>query len=156
MGADAHTLSPTALVHEAYLKLHRAQERGTLQSLEQHQFFPAAARAMRQILIDHARKRRARLDAEASSEQIRHTKPDFEEGTRIVDLGPTRAADILDLDAAITGLEAFDPEAARLVQLRFFAGLSVEQAAEVMGVGRTTAEGWWRLSRALLTRKLCE
>ncbi|MFZ4575346.1 MAG: ECF-type sigma factor [Phycisphaerales bacterium] len=150
----SHTLTPTSLVHEAFVKLQRAEDRGTLQQLRRAQFFPAAARAMREVLVDHARKRISRLSAEAHGSQARVALSGAEEGTRLIDFGPSRAEEILDLDAAITGLERFDPEAARLVTLRFFAGLTVPVAAEVMGIGESAAEGMWRASRAWLARKL--
>jgi RNA polymerase sigma factor (TIGR02999 family) len=131
-----HTLQPTALVHEAYLRLvgdQRFDGRG--------HFFAAAAEAMRRILVDAARRKgrdkrgggRGRVDL-----------ADYE---ATADLP---ADDILALDEALTRLTADDPDAARVVQLHFFAGLSIEQAAEALGVSRATAYRQWSYARAWL------
>ena len=130
------TLQPTALVHEAYLRLasgQRFESRG--------HFFAAAAEAMRRILVDNARRRRA----------VKHGGD-----RRRVDLDgqdpPARPApeEVLALDEALARLATEDPEAAQVVRLHFFAGLSVEQAAEAIGVSRATAYRQWSFARAWL------
>ena len=131
-----HTLQPTALVHEAYLRLVGDQAydgRG--------HFFAAAAEAMRRILVESARRKgRARRGGD-------RRRVDLDEYQ--VTLDPP-ADEILALDEALTRLAAEDPEAARVVQLHFFAGLSVEHAAEVLGVSRATAYRQWTFARAWL------
>jgi len=138
-----HTLSATALVHEAYLKLVGPRQ---VPWAGRGHFFAAAAQAMRRILIDHARSRAARGGG----------------GVRLEDIGDINAlaaADseqILAVDAALVRLETDDPEAAAVVRLRFFAGLSVDQAAEALGVSPRTAARLWGYARAVLYRELTE
>ncbi|MCA9280259.1 MAG: sigma-70 family RNA polymerase sigma factor [Phycisphaeraceae bacterium] len=137
-----HTLSATALVHEAYLKL--VGPRDVPWEGRAH-FYAAAAQAMRRILIDHARSRSVR----SSDRKVR-----LED---IGDVGALAAADsekILAVDAAVTRLEIDDPEAAAVVRLRFFAGLSVDQAADAIGVSPRTAARLWTYARAVLYREL--
>lgn len=138
-----HTLSATALVHEAYLKLVGPRQ---VPWAGRGHFYAAAAQAMRRILIDHARSRAARGGG----------------GVRLEDIGDINAlaaADseqILAVDAALVRLETDDPEAAAVVRLRFFAGLSVDQAAEALGVSPRTAARLWGYARAVLYRELTE
>jgi RNA polymerase sigma factor (TIGR02999 family) len=132
-----HTLQPTALVHEAYLRLVGDQEfdgRG--------HFFAAAAEAMRRILVESAR-RKGRVKRGRD-----HRRVEF--GEYAVVTGDSPADEILALDEALTRLAAEDPESARVVQLHFFAGLSIEQAAEALGVSRATAYRQWSFARAWL------
>jgi RNA polymerase sigma factor (TIGR02999 family) len=142
-----HTLSATALVHEAYVKL--AGPRQVPWANRGH-FYAAAAEAMRRILVDHARSRAARGRA------------DGERGVRleaIGDVGALSGAEpeqIVAVDSAVTRLEREDPEAAALVRLRFYAGLSVEQSAEVLGMSSRTAARVWTYARAVLYRWLRE
>ena len=130
------TLQPTALVHEAYLRLVGGQR---FESREH--FFAAAAEAMRRILVDNARRRKA---AKHGGDRRR------------VDLDgrdvPARPPpeEVLALDEALARLAAEDPEAAEVVRLHFFAGLSVEQAADALGVSRATAYRQWSFARAWL------
>jgi RNA polymerase sigma factor (TIGR02999 family) len=133
------TLQATALVHEAYLRLvgdgEAAQWNGRAH------FFGAAAEAMRRILVDQARRKRA--DKRGG------------QGCRVpldeIDVGFTSSPDeLLDIDQALTRLAAEDPQAARLIQLRYFGGLSIEDAAEVVGVSRSTAYEHWSYARARL------
>ncbi|VTR92443.1 extracytoplasmic sigma factor ecf : Marine sediment metagenome DNA, contig: S01H1_L07814 OS=marine sediment metagenome GN=S01H1_18078 PE=4 SV=1: Sigma70_ECF [Gemmata massiliana] len=134
--SPGHTLQPTALVHEAYLRLV-----GDQQFEGRGHFFAAAAEAMRRILVESAR-RKGRV--KRGGDQRRVDLDDFE-----VTVGPP-ADEILALDEALTRLTAEDPEAARVVQLHFFAGLSVERAAEVLGVSRATAYRQWTYARSWL------
>src|SRR5262245_39895347 len=134
------TLEPTALVHEAYLRLVEGGETSREnQWRNRGHFFGAAAEAMRRILVEGARRKkcvkhggdRARVDLKAGEV-------------------PAPPEDILALDEALTRLEQEDPAAARVVQLHFFAGLPLEQAAETLGVSRATAYRQWTYARAWL------
>ncbi len=136
-----HTLQPTALVHEAYLRL--VGQRSVSWANRAH-FFGIAARMMRRVLVDHARRR---LAAKRSP------------GTLYVALGedaaaPDRTPELLALDRALTELERLDPRQARVVELRFFAGLSVEETAEVAGVSTATVKREWRTARAFLRHEI--
>lgn len=137
-----HTLQATALVHEAYLKL--VGNRQVPWSGRAH-FFAAAAEAMRRILVDHARA---------------HRGPKRGNGRRrmplnVVDLAaPDQFAEILSLDDALSRLEAVSADLAQVVRLRFYAGLSVEETAEVIGVVPRTVERRWAAARAWLFREL--
>jgi RNA polymerase sigma factor (TIGR02999 family) len=135
------TLDPTALVHEAYLRLAVGQEApGEVQWRNRGHFFGAAAEAMRRILVDNARrKRRPKHGGDRA-------RVDLQEG----DVPVSPPEDILALDEALTRLEQEDPAAARVVQLHFFAGLPLEQAAEALGLSRATAYRQWAYARAWL------
>lgn len=136
-----HTLSATAMVHEAYLRL--VGPRQVPWTTRGH-FYAAAAEAMRRILIDHARARRARGGGAVRLEDV-------------ADVGSLAAADsalIVAVDAALTRLESEDPEAAAVVRLRFYAGLSVDQAAESLGISPRSAARLWSYARAVLFRSL--
>jgi RNA polymerase sigma factor (TIGR02999 family) len=136
------TLQATALVHEAYLRL---VGDGPPVDWEGRGHFFAAAEAMRRILIDRARRKAA-------------TKRGG--GLRRIDIEPVsvaddgREAEWLALDDALTDLERHDPQAARLVKLRYFAGLSHQQAAQALGVSRRAADRLWSLARAWLYQRL--
>ena len=136
-----HSLSPTALVHEAYLKLvdqHRVQWKN------RSHFFAIAARLMRRILVDHAR-------AHATLKRDTGLKVPIEH----VDLGTDpRDIDLLALDVALDRLTAFDQRQAELVELRFFGGLTVDEAAALLGVSPITVKRDWALARAWLYREL--
>ncbi len=137
-----HTLQPTALVHDAYVKMvgaadSRFRDRG--------HFFAVAARAMRQILINHARDRRA---AKRGGGAGRVTLDEAAVA------GPTREVDLLELDDALARLENLDERQCRIVELRYFAGLSVEEAASVLGVSEPTVKRDWRMARAWLFQEL--
>ncbi len=133
------TLQPTALVHEAYLRLVGAGPEQPWNS--RGHFFGAAAEAMRRILVDQARRKQA----VKRGGQGRRVPLDA------ADVGFTSpAGDLLDIDEALTRLAADDPQAARLIQLRYFAGLSIEDAAEVVGISRSTAYEHWSYARVLL------
>lgn len=136
-----HTLSATALVHEAYLKI--AGPRVVPWSGRGH-FYAAAAQAMRRVLVDHARSRQARGRA----------KLPWRELTDVAALAGADSEQILAVDAAIARLESEDSEAAEVVRLRFYAGLSVEQAAQTLGVSARTVARLWIYARAVLYRRL--
>lgn len=138
-----HTLRATALVHEAYLRLAGPRE---VSWANRAHYYAAAAQAMRRILIDHARSGRARRAREAAAAGF----PD------VAALAGQDAETILAVDAALSRLEVEDPDAAAIVRLRFFAGLSVDQAAQATGVSPRTAARLWSLARARLHRFLTD
>jgi RNA polymerase sigma-70 factor (ECF subfamily) len=140
-----HTLQPTALVHEAYSRL---VDQSSIEWRSQHQFFALASRAMRNILVDHARTRdRAKRGGGVQTLSLE------EVASKSNDVAPI---DILALEDAISNLAQLDPRKASLVELRYFGGLTLEDAAAVLGVSRATASEEWRLARALLHRALRE
>jgi RNA polymerase sigma factor (TIGR02999 family) len=139
---SGQTLQATALVHEAYLRLVDAERAQQFNS--RGHFFAAAAEAMRRILVDNARRKqskkrggdRVRLDLDqlaATSDRLDH---------------------VLDVDAALVGLAAADPQAAELVKLRYFAGLTIPQAADALGISPRSADFLWAYARAWLLRSL--
>lgn len=136
------TLQPTALVHEAYLRL-ADQQRSRWQNRQQ--FFAVAARMMRRILVDHAR-RRQRLKRGGAADKI-----SIED---LTGLGVERPPQLVALDEALSAFEAIDPVKAAVVELRFFGGLSVDETASVLGVSVPTVGRYWRLARAWLLREL--
>jgi RNA polymerase sigma factor (TIGR02999 family) len=147
MGSESpdHTLQPTALVHEAYLRLIGPADRNRWDG--RGHFFAAAAEAMRRILVDAARRKRREKHGGGRN--------------RIdLDAAPTAAPDprhdLLALDAALTRLAAEDPQAARLVELRHFAGLSVAEAAQALGISPRTADRVWAFARAWLHREVAD
>jgi RNA polymerase sigma factor (TIGR02999 family) len=137
------TLQPTALVHEAYLRLVGDPE-GSDWDNRGH-FFAAAAEAMRRILVDNARRKGRRKRGggltrrDLDAEQV--TTPEIRE-------------DLLALDEALTKLAATNPQAAQLVQLRYFAGLSIPEAAQTLGVAPRTADRLWAFARVWLLREV--
>jgi RNA polymerase sigma factor (TIGR02999 family) len=136
------TLQPTALVHEAYLRLLGGGEE--LHWDSRGHFFAAAAEAMRRILVENARRKQA----------VKHgggtRRLPLEEFHRVTE----SPEDLLDLDDALTRFAAEEPDKARLVQLRFFAGLSTPEAAAALGISVATAERWWTFARAWLYSEL--
>jgi RNA polymerase sigma factor (TIGR02999 family) len=140
-GGDA-TLSTTALVHEAFLKLGDGER---WSANDRSHFFALAARAMRQILVGAAR---ARLRIKRGGGQA--VLPLDEEGVGI----EARAEELVALDEALGELAAHDPDLARLVEWRFFAGLSVAEIAETLDVSDRTVKRQWRTARAFLHREL--
>ncbi|MCO6436871.1 MAG: sigma-70 family RNA polymerase sigma factor [Phycisphaerae bacterium] len=137
------TLQPTALVHEAYIRL--VGDADVKWDGRSH-FFAAAAEAMRRILIENARRHQSLKRGGAVSQRT------IAEGDAIVDFGDID--ELLDLDAALTKLAAEEPELAKLVELRYFAGLSVEDTAESLGVSPRTVKRNWAFARAWLGREL--
>lgn len=137
-----HTLQPTALVHEAYLKLVGSDPRQPWNG--RVHFFAAAAEAMRRILIDHAR-RKHRVRRGGAMQRV-----ELKDLVDIEQIAEREEDDILALDEALTQLAAADPRRAELVRLRYFAGLTLEQAAELLGISRATADRHWSFARAWL------
>jgi RNA polymerase sigma factor (TIGR02999 family) len=136
-----HTLRPTDLVHEAYLRL-RAQN-SAWQNREQ--FFAVAARLMRRVLVDHARARKAAKRGQALRVELTDS------------LSPTippPQPDLIELDQALEELARRDPRLETLVELRFFGGLTQQECAEVLGVSLATANREWALARSWLWRRL--
>lgn len=138
-----HTLQPTALVHEAYLKL----ANGSSNWKSQTHFQAVAANAMRQILVDHAR---ARKTQKRGGDWLRVTLSAEAAAT------PGDDVDLLALDDALEQLAQFDARKARIVELRFFGGLTCAEAAEEVGVSPKTAEADWYFARAWLRDRLSE
>jgi RNA polymerase sigma factor (TIGR02999 family) len=147
--APGHTLQPTALVHEAYLRLVGPQREGEapaeLRFNSRGHFFGAAAEAMRRILVESARRKLG----------VKHggglQRQDLEEYDVPVTVPPK---ELLALDEALARLAADDPDAARIVDLHIFAGFSIEEAAEALGVSRATAYRQWSYARAWLRCEL--
>jgi RNA polymerase sigma factor (TIGR02999 family) len=139
------TLQATALVHEAYLRLVGGEPARPWDG--RRHFFAAAAEAMRRILIENARRKQAgRHGGGRRRERL--------ERLELAAVVPPNPLDLLDLDEALTRLAAEDSDAARLVELRYFAGLTVPQAAEILGLSPRSAERLWAYSRAYLYRAL--
>ena len=137
-----HTLQTTALVNEAYLRL---VDHENIQWQSRAHFFGVAAQAMRRVLVDHARSRGY---AKRGGGAVKVT---LEEGALVA---PARAEEVMAVDEALARLEALDPRKARVVELRFFAGLSNEEAAEALGVAEVTVRREWRTAKAWLLREI--
>ena len=138
-----HTLQPTALVHEAYLKLVGADPQQPWNG--RVHFFAAAAEAMRRLLIDHARrKHRARRGGGKKRVEL----GDMDDIEMVTERG--QPDELLALDEALMQLAVADPRRAELVRLRYFAGLTLEQAAELLGISRATADRHWAFARVWL------
>ena len=141
--SPGHTLQPTALVHEAYLRL---VGKDTAQHWDgRSHFFAAAAEAMRRIVVETARRKK----------RIKHGGGHERVEVELADL-PTHlpAEELIALDEALARLEQLDPVKARLVTLRYFAGMTIEQAAEVLHISRVTAHRYWTFARAGLHQQL--
>ena len=136
-----HTLQPTALVHEAYVRL----VGGKVPPLNRAHLFAIAARLMRQILVDHARKKAAQKRRGAASVLA------LDESIPAPDI-PT--VDILALDEALTELHAFESRLCRVVELKFFAGLNIDEIAQALDVSPATIERDWTVARAWLYQRL--
>jgi RNA polymerase sigma factor (TIGR02999 family) len=140
-GMQGHTLQPTALVHEAWLKL----AGGDAQFANRQHFLGVAAKAMRSVLVDHIRRKRA--DKRGGGAE--HTPLD--ETVAFLEAGEV---DLLDLDDALADLETDDPVLARVVEMRFFSGMTNKEIAAVEGCSESTIERGWRLARARLRERL--
>ena len=137
-----HTLQPTALVHEAWLRL--AATQNTVWNGRAH-FFGAAAEAMRRILVEHARRKGAQRHGGGQS------KMDLDQ---IQIAAPARDEELLALSEALEQFTQRDHRKAELVKLRYFAGFTTEEAAEILGISVPTADRWWRYSRAWLSQEI--
>lgn len=137
-----HTLQPTALVHEACLRLIAGQE---IQWQNRCHFFGIASRVMRQVLVDHSRERGA---LKRGSDHQRVTLP------ADLQVRPIDAAEMITLDRALGRLEELDAQQARIVEARFFGGLSVEETAEYLEISPTSVKRYWRRARAWLYSEL--
>jgi RNA polymerase sigma factor (TIGR02999 family) len=137
------TLQATALVHEAYLRLVGTEE--TQHWNSRGQFFAAAAEAMRRILVEQARRKRR------PKHGGQHRRVDLDDARCIAPVSSDR---LLDLDEALSRLEATDPLAASVVKLRYFSGLTMPQAAEALGISLRNAERNWTYARTWLHREL--
>jgi RNA polymerase sigma-70 factor (ECF subfamily) len=137
-----HTLQTTALVHEVYLRL---VDREGVEWQNRAHFFGVAGKAMRSILVDHARARGA---AKRGGAARRLTLG----AVSVAEAEP--AVEVLALDEALSRLADLDPDQSRLVELRYFAGLGIEETAEVLGVSPATVKRQWRVARAWLRREL--
>jgi RNA polymerase sigma-70 factor (ECF subfamily) len=141
-----HSLEPTALIHELYLGL--VDQRRTKWE-NRAQFFGVAAQLMRRILVDHARARHAQKRGGGAG----LLPIDAADGAADDTPGPSHV-DLLELDQALERLTAQSPEQSRIVEMRFFAGLTVEETAHVLGRSPRTVKREWRLARAWLFREL--
>ena len=135
---EGHTLQPTALVHEAYLRL---IDQTQVRWQNRAHFFGVAAQMMCRILVDHARTH----NAEKRGGEFQLLSLDEN-----IDVSATPAADLVALDDALNRLAAIDEQKSRIVELRFFGGLSVEETAEVLGVSAPTIKRQWRMAKAWL------
>jgi RNA polymerase sigma factor (TIGR02999 family) len=136
-----HTLQPTALVHEAYLRL---VDQPHVQSPSRAQFFAIAANLMRQVLVNHAERHRAAKRGGGNKLVLRDVDA----------LVAPRGVDLIALDQALNRLAQFDPRQSRIVELRFFGGLTEEEIAKVLNVAPITVKRDWRIARAVLHREL--
>lgn len=141
-GVEAKTLESAALVNEAYLKLVRAN---AIRFESRLQFFALCAQIIRHILVDHARNRRYAKRG-GGAVQIPFDEAEFG--------SPMSGVEVLDLDRALTSLSRVDPRKARVVELRHFGGLSVEETAEVLRISPETAKRDWKMAKAWLLREL--
>ena len=140
---SGHTLQPTALVHEAYLRLAGVHD---LRFRSRAHFYGAAARVMRRVLVDHARHRGRIKRGGPEREMVA-----FDEA---IDTPIDAQVDFVALDEALVALEHISPERARVVELRYFGGLSVEDTAEYLGVAPATVKRHWAFARAWLFQRL--
>jgi RNA polymerase sigma factor (TIGR02999 family) len=136
-----HTLQSTALVHEAYLRL---MKQGAADIENRGHFLAVASRLMRQILVDHARAHRAAKRGGGLKLELDDDMA-FQQGPNV---------DLIVLDRALNELARLDPQQSRIVEMRFFGGLSIEQTAEIIGVSRTTIKREWSTARAWLRREV--
>jgi RNA polymerase sigma factor (TIGR02999 family) len=133
-----HTLQPTALVHEAYLRL---VDQSRVEWQNRAHFFGIAAQIMRRLLVDHARQHRAAKRSGGAA------KLSLDEALGVID---ERSTDLVALDEALEALAELDPQKSRIVELRFFGGLSIEETAEVLGISTPTVTRQWRMAKAWL------
>jgi RNA polymerase sigma-70 factor, ECF subfamily len=137
-----HTLQPTALVHEAYIRLTKVQE---LEWHSRSHFFATAATIMRRILVDHARAQ------QAEKREALHNAISLED---VLVVSTTRSSELVALDEALSKLAHLDPRRSKIVELRFFGGLSEEEIGTVMGISARTVKRDWRIAKAWLYDEL--
>ncbi len=137
---SAHTLQPTALVHEAYFRLLRQRD---MRWQNRAHFYAVAAQLMRRLLVDHARAR-------AAAKRGHGVEVSLAEPEAL----SSRGVDMIALDAALARLAELDPDQARILELRFFGGLTVEEAAEVLRISPATVKREWSMARAWLYRAM--
>jgi RNA polymerase sigma factor (TIGR02999 family) len=137
-----HTLEPTALVHEAYLRILGREQ---LHLASRAEFFALAAQAMRRVLVDHAR-RRAALRRGGDLREVTVVGLDV--------FGVAQDSHLVELDEALTRLAALDPRQAKVVELRFFGGLEIEEIATTLDISVSTVQREWRMAKAWLRREL--
>lgn len=140
-----HTLQPTALVHEAFL---RFVNQGRAQWESRTQFFAVAAQVMRRVLVDHARTRRSAKRGGGAHHVT------LSEATPAMERAEAETVDLLALDEALERLTALDPAKVRLVELRYFAGMSVAETAAALGVSPSSVDREWAVARRWLRREL--
>jgi RNA polymerase sigma factor (TIGR02999 family) len=157
-----HTLQRTALVHEAFLRLVNQKE---VRWQSRAQFLGLASQLMRRILVDHARNRLAAkrgagapvISLDQTGAALEPAGADSGDGpTAAVDVASDPEVDLAAIDAVLARLEALDPKQGRIVELRFFGGLTIEETAEVIGISEATVKREWVLARAWLRRELTE
>ena len=139
-----HVLQPTALVHETYLRL---VDQRQADWCNRSQFFAVTSELMRRILVDHARRR---MMAKRSGQWTRVVVDDD------TAIGHPPDVDLLDLDAALSELASFDPRKSRIAEMRFFAGLPLEEIGDALAISRATVERDWQMARAWLFRRLTQ
>ena len=137
-----HTLQPTALVHEAWLRLVNAQAQSWQNRAH---FFGAAAEAMRRILIERARRR---------SRQRRGAGAEHLDADELEIASPMPDEQLIALNDALERFAVLEPQQAQLVKLRYFVGLKIEEASEVLGISKATADRWWAYSKAWLFHEI--
>lgn len=140
-----HTLQPTAIVNEAYLRLARLDR---IEWKDKTHFFVAAAGAIRRVLVDSARAHRAAKRGGGNANRVTLT------GVSLHDERLDAQVDLIALDDALSRLAELDPRKARVVELRFFSGLTIAQTADAVGVGTTTVEDDWAFARSWLRREM--
>lgn len=154
-----HTLQPTALVHEAFLKICTAMAADSTKpgahhwSMDRDHFFAVAATAMRQVLIDAARGRAAIKRGGAGLEYAVEPPVRVALDSTLIRI-PRLEVDVLELDDALQKYAKFEPRGAHIVELRFFGGLTGDQVADLLGISRSTVTTEWKLARAWLAREL--
>jgi RNA polymerase sigma-70 factor (ECF subfamily) len=140
---SGHTLQPTALVSEAYVRL--VQQQPGKQWNDRTHFFAVAARVIRAVLVDHARARNAAKRGSGARPLV------------LTDVGSSvtsPSVDVLDLDAALIELESLNTEQSRIVELRYFAGLSIEETADALGTSRSSVKRGWLAAKTFIRRRL--
>jgi RNA polymerase sigma-70 factor (ECF subfamily) len=137
-----HTLQPTALVHEAYLRLAKLQD---VDWQSRSHFFATAATVMRRILVDHARAQRA------GKREALHNAVSLEDALIV---SPSRSTELIALDEALNKLAHLDARRSKIVELRFFGGLSEEETGTVLGISERTVKRDWRIAKAWLYDEL--